>query len=248
MIIVREVQAKTILSVSKIHDYVVNPYTGCQHACSYCYASFMKRFTGHKEPWGEFVDAKINAPELLSKEILKKKVGNVWVSGVCDPYQPLEAKYQLTRRCLAILAEHKWPVVVQTRSPLVLRDIDILKNAKNFEVGFSVTTADDSIRKLFEPHAPPIKDRIAALDALHKAGIRTYAMIAPMLPGTEGLVELLRGKVDYILVDRMNYTNALSIYRQNNLEDKLTEEYFRRTAKELADECATAGIEYNVVF
>jgi DNA repair photolyase len=248
MIIVREVQAKTILSVSKIHDYVVNPYTGCQHACSYCYASFMKRFTGHKEPWGEFVDAKINAPELLSKEILKKKVGNVWVSGVCDPYQPLEAKYQLTRRCLAILAEHKWPVVVQTRSPLVLRDIDILKNAKNFEVGFSVTTADDSIRKLFEPHAPPIKDRIAALDALHKAGIRTYAMIAPMLPGTEGLVELLRGKVDYILVDRMNYTNALSIYRQNNLEDKLSGEYFRRTAKELADECAAAGIECNIVF
>jgi hypothetical protein len=108
----------------------------------------MKRFTGHQEPWGEFVDVKINAPELLSKEILKKKVGNVWVSGVCDPYQPLEAKYQLTRRCLAILAEHNWPVIVQTRSPLVLRDIDILKNAKNFEVGFSVTTADDSIRNV----------------------------------------------------------------------------------------------------
>ena len=208
----------------------------------------MKRFTGHQEPWGEFVDVKINAPELLSKEILKKKVGNVWVSGVCDPYQPLEAKYQLTRRCLAILAEHNWPVIVQTRSPLVLRDIDILKNAKNFEVGFSVTTADDSIRKLFEPHAPPIKDRIAALDTLHKAGIRTYAMIAPMLPGTEGLIELLQGKVDYILVDRMNYNDALSIYRQNHLEDKLTEEYFRRTAKELADECATAGIECNIVF
>jgi DNA repair photolyase len=179
---------------------------------------------------------------------MKKKVGNVWVSGVCDPYQPLEAKYQLTRRCLAILAQHDWPVVVQTRSPQVLRDIDILKNAKNFEVGFSVTTADDSIRKLFEPHAPPIKDRIAALDTLHKAGIRTYAMIAPMLPGTEGLIQLLRGKVDYILVDRMNYNNALSIYRQNHLEDKLTEEYFRRTAKELADECANAGIECNIVF
>jgi DNA repair photolyase len=248
MMIIREVQAKTILSVSKIHDYVVNPYVGCQHACSYCYARFMKRFTGHQEPWGEFVDVKINAPELLSKEILKKKVGNVWVSGVCDPYQPLEAKYQLTRRCLAILAQHDWPVVVQTRSPQVLRDIDILKNAKNFEVGFSVTTADDSIRKLFEPHAPPIKDRIAALDTLHKAGIRTYAMIAPMLPGTEGLIQLLRGKVDYILVDRMNYNNALSIYRQNHLEDKLTEEYFRRTAKELADECANAGIECNIVF
>jgi DNA repair photolyase len=248
MMIIREVQAKTILSVSKIHDYVVNPYVGCQHACSYCYARFMKRFTGHQEPWGEFVDVKINAPELLSKEILKKKVGNVWVSGVCDPYQPLEAKYQLTRRCLAILAEHNWPVIVQTRSPLVLRDIDILKNAKNFEVGFSVTTADDSIRQLFEPHAPPIAERIAALDTLHKAGIRTYAMIAPMLPGTEGLIELLQGKVDYILVDRMNYNNALSIYRQNNLEDKLTEEYFRRTARELAGECANGGIECNIVF
>jgi DNA repair photolyase len=248
MLIVREVQAKTILSVSKIHDYVVNPYTGCQHACSYCYARFMKRFTGHQEPWGEFMDAKINAPELLSREIMKKKVGNVWVSGVCDPYQPLEAKYQLTRKCLAILAEHNWPVVVQTRSPLVLRDIDILKNAKNFEVGFSVTTADDSIRKLFEPHAPPIKDRIAALDTLHKAGIRTYAMIAPMLPGTEGLIKLLRGKVDYILVDRMNYNNAVSIYRQNHLEDKLTDAYFLLTAKELAHECTVASIECNIVF
>jgi DNA repair photolyase len=91
--IIKEVQAKSILSVSKIRDYVVNPYTGCQHACTYCYASFMKRFTGHKEPWGEFVDVKINAAELLEKEILKKKMGEVWVSGVCDPYQPLEAKY-----------------------------------------------------------------------------------------------------------------------------------------------------------
>jgi len=77
----------------------------------------MKRFTGHLEPWGEFVDAKINAPELLSKEILKKKVGTVWVSRVCDPYQPLEAKYQLTRQGLAIPARYNWPVFVQTRSP-----------------------------------------------------------------------------------------------------------------------------------
>ncbi|MGP8079779.1 MAG: radical SAM protein [Dehalococcoidales bacterium] len=248
MLIIRKVQAKTILSVSKIHDYVINPYTGCQHACSYCYARFMKRFTGHREPWGEFVDAKINAPELLRREIVKKKAGTVWVSGVCDPYQPLEAKYQLTRQCLAILAQHDWPVVVQTRSPLVLRDIDIIKDTKNFEVGFSITTADDSIRQLFEPHAPAIWDRIAALDKLHRAGIRTYAMIAPMLPGTDGLIELLQGKVDYILVDRMNYNNAVGIYRQNQLEDKLTDEYFRRTSEELAAECTAAGIDCNIVF
>ena len=82
--IVKEVPAKSILSVSKVYDYVVNPYIGCQHGCSYCYARFMKRVTGHREPWGEFVDVKINAPQLLEVEINKKKAGRVWVSGVCD--------------------------------------------------------------------------------------------------------------------------------------------------------------------
>src|SRR5512137_2276814 len=193
-LIVKEIQAKTILSKSKIYPYVVNPYTGCQHGCSYCYARFMKRVTGHKEPWGEFVDVKINAAELLRREISKKKPGRVWISGVCDPYQPLEARYRLTRQCLEILSQNDWPVAVQTRSPLVLRDIDILKAGKDFQVGLSITTADDRIRKLFEPSAPPIKERVRALDELHRAGIRTYAMIAPMLPGAEDLAEILAGK------------------------------------------------------
>ena len=146
-LIVKEILAKTILSRSKIYPWVVNPFTGCQHGCSYCYARFMKRVTGHKESWGEFVDVRINAADLLRGEIKKKKKGRVWVSGVCDPYQPLEAKYRLTRQCLEILAQNAWPVIIQTRSPLVLRDIDILKGARNFEAGFSVTTADDRIRK-----------------------------------------------------------------------------------------------------
>jgi DNA repair photolyase len=233
-LIVREIQAKTILSVSKIYPYVINPYTGCQHGCSYCYARFMKRVTGHREPWGEFVDVKINAADLLRGEIKKKKRGRVWVSGVCDPYQPLEAKYQLTRQCLEILSRNTWPVVIQTRSPLVLRDMDIIKDARDFEVGFSVTTADERIRELFEPHAPPITDRIQALDELHKAGIRTYAMIAPLLPGAEGLAELLKGKVDYVLIDRMNYHYADWVYRKYGLEDKLTDDYFYRTKQTLA--------------
>jgi DNA repair photolyase len=233
-LIVKEVRAKTILSPSKIYPWVINPYTGCQHGCSYCYARFMKRVTGHKEPWGEFVDVKINAADLLSGEIKKKKRGKVWVSGVCDPYQPLEATYQLTRQCLEILAGNTWPVIIQTRSPLVLRDMDIIRNARDFEVGFSVTTADDSIRKLFEPHAPPIEDRIQALDTLHKAGIRTYAMIAPVLPGAEGLAKLLKGKIDYVLIDRMNYHYADRVYRNYGLEDKLTDDYFERVKKEFA--------------
>ena len=233
-LLVTEIQAKTILSASKIYPYVINPYTGCQHGCSYCYARFMKRVTGHKEPWGEFVDVKINAPDLLRKEIQKKKRGKVWVSGVCDPYQPLEATYRLTRQCLEILAQNTWPVIIQTRSPLVLRDMDIIRDARDFEVGFSVTTADEKIRELFEPNAPPIIERIQALDELHKAGIRTYAMIAPVLPGAEGLAALLKGKVDYLLIDRMNYHYADWVYKKYGLEDKLTDEYFYRTKQALA--------------
>jgi DNA repair photolyase len=246
--IVKEVQAKAILSVSKVYTYVINPYTGCQHACSYCYARFMKRFTGHKEAWGEFVDVKINAPELLLVEINKKKPGRVWISGVCDPYQPLEAKYKLTRKCLEILAQHEWPVIIQTRSPLVLRDMDILKRATDFEVGLTVTTADEGIRKLFESNAPTIKDRIEALEKLHRAGIRTYAMIAPMLPGASGLAEALEGKVDYLLVDRMNYNYADWIYWKYNLEDKLTNDFFCRTGRELASKCRKLGINCQGVF
>jgi DNA repair photolyase len=234
-LVVREIQAKTILSASKIYPYVLNPYTGCQHGCSYCYARFMKRVTGHKEPWGEFVDVKINAADLLRAEIKKKKKrGRVWVSGVCDPYQPLEAKYRLTRQCLEILTQNHWPVIIQTRSPLVLRDMDIIKDAQDFEVGFSVTTADDRIRKLFEPGAPPIRDRIQALDDLHKAGIRTYAMIAPVLPGAEGLAELLKGKIDYVLIDRMNYHYADWVYRKYVLEDKLKDDVFYQTKQAFA--------------
>lgn len=234
-LLVREIPAKSILSRSKIYPYVVNPYTGCQHGCSYCYARFMRRVTGHTEPWGEFVDVKVNAAELLKKEITKKKRGRVWVSGVCDPYQPLEGKYRLTRQCLEILARNAWPVIIQTRSPLVLRDIDILTEARDFEVGFSVTTADDRIRTLFEPAAPPINDRIRALDELHRAGIRTYAMVAPVLPGAEGLAALLKGKVDYVLIDRMNYHYADGVYRKYGFEDMLADDYFFRIQQEFAD-------------
>ncbi len=231
--LIKEIKAKTILSTSKVYDWVINPYVGCQHACSYCYARFMKRFTGHKERWGEFIDVKINAVDLLRVEITKKKRGQVWVSGVCDPYQPLEAKYKMTRQCLEILAQNKWPVIIQTRSPLVLRDIDIFREMQDLEVGLSITTADDAIRKLFEPNAPRISERINALETLHKAGLKTYAMIAPMLPGAEGLAEPLKGKIDYLLIDRMNYHYADWVYRKYGLDDKLTDDFFQQTRQKL---------------
>ena len=240
--IIKEIQSKTILSISKVYPYVINPYTGCQHNCSYCYAHFMKRFSGHKEPWGQFVDVKVNAPDLLRREISRKRKDRVWVSGVCDPYQPLEAKYKLTRQCLEILAQNNWPVTVQTRSPLVLRDMDVLKEAMDFEVGMSITTADDDTRKIFEPNAPPIKERVRALEELHRAGIRTFAMIAPMLPGAENLADILIGKVDHVILDRMNYHYADWVYRKYSLEEKLTEDYFNQTERILSSAFAKSGI------
>jgi DNA repair photolyase len=245
--IIKEITSKSILSPSQIYDYVINPYVGCQHGCTFCYARYMKRFTHHKEPWGEFADVKINAPDLLRKEITRKRKGTVWVSGVCDPYQPLEEKYHLTGDCVEILARHSWPMIVQTRSPLVLRDINIFKDAPQCEVGMSIDTADDHVRELFEPMAPPIQDRLDALDRLHKAGVRTYAMIAPLLPGAEGLSDALKGKIDYVLIDRMNYNHAVWVYKKHNLRDKLSEAFYCQTSQQLAADFRNSCIKCQIV-
>lgn len=246
--VIREIYAKSILSNSQVFDYVVNPYVGCQHSCTYCYARFMKRFTGHKEPWGEFVDVKINAPGLLLREVNKKPPGRVWVSGVCDPYQPLETRYELTRKCLEILVQHNLPVTIQTKSGLVLRDLELLKGAKGLEVGLSVTTADESIRLLFEPKAPPIKERIKTLEQLHLAGIRTFAMIAPLLAGAEGLVSMLKGKVDYILIDKMNYHYGDWVYRKYKLDGSRSDIFFSQKSRELASTFGKQGVNCQVLF
>jgi DNA repair photolyase len=246
--IIREIYARSILSKSQVFDYVVNPYIGCQHGCIYCYARFMKRFTGHKEPWGEFVDVKINAPALLRHEIGKRPPGRVWVSGVCDSYQPLESTYKLTRQCLEVMVQFSWSITVQTKSPLVLRDIDLFRRSDKVEVGLSVTTADDRIRKWFEPGAPSVKERIKALEELHLAGIRTYAMIAPMLPGAEELPAQLNGKVDHVLVDRMHYHYGDWVYRKYHLEDAMSYDFFCSKGKELASAFAKQGIECRVLF
>jgi len=246
--ILREIYARSILVKSQVADYTINPYVGCQHCCTYCYARFMKRFTGHREPWGEFVDVKINAPDLLRKEINGKPPGRVWTSGVCDPYQPIEKKYELTRKCLETLVVRGWPITVQTKSPLVLRDTDLFRRSDNIEVGLSIATADDEIRKQFEPNAPSIKERINALGELHHEGIRTYAMIAPMLPGAEGLAAQLSGKVHYVLIDRMNYHYGDWVYRKRHLEAAMSYGFFRSKGKELVGAFAEQGIECRLLF
>ncbi|HOK22550.1 MAG TPA: radical SAM protein [Candidatus Hydrothermia bacterium] len=220
--VTREIRVKGILSKSKVYDWVINPYVGCQYGCTYCYARFMKRFTGHSEPWGQFVDVKVNAPELLLKELRQKQKGEIWMSGVCDPYQPLEEKYQIIKSCLEILSQYDWPVVIQTKSPIVLRDLPIFKRFSHIDVGFSIGTGSESIRELFEPNAPPISSRIEALRMLHSNDVRTYVMVAPALPEVVSLVPLLRGIVDYVLVDKMNYHYADWVFKRyglNRVED-----------------------------
>lgn len=246
--IVRETSAKSVLSKSRIQEYTVNPYVGCSHSCRYCYAAFMKRFTGHRERWGEFVDVKVNAAEVLERQVRRRTPGRVWVSGVCDPYQAAEDEYRLTRRCLEILQRYGWPVTLQTKSPLVLRDLDVLRRFSDLEVGFSIATADDTIRALFEPGAPPVGERVRALGVLHAEGIRTFAMIAPVLPGAEGLVGLLSGKVDNVLVDRLNYAYADRVYAANRLEWAKEDRFFRDTAIELQRRFREKRIPVRVLF
>lgn len=245
---ISEIRAKSVLSKSQVYDYALNAYVGCGHGCIYCYARFMKRFTGHSEAWGEFVDVKINAPELLSAEVKKKKRGRVWVSGVCDPYQEIEKKYRLTRKCIEILADNGWPFTVQTKSPLVLRDLELLKRSEEAEVGFTITTADEKIRKIFEPGAPPSAKRIEAAGILHSEGIRTFVMIAPILPGAEGLVSGLKDKVDYVLVDRLNYHYADRTYKKYGMQWAMEESFFSEKGSELKRGFEKEGISCQVLF
>ena len=246
--IVKEIEAKSILTKSQIYEYTLNAYVGCQHDCLYCYAKFMKRFTGHREPWGAFVDVKINAPELLAREAKKKKKGRVWISGVCDAYQYLEKKYEVTRKCLEILVANSWPVTIQTKSPLVLRDMDILKRAEDAEVGFTITTADEKVRKIFEPGAPEVAKRAEALARLHAGGIRTYVMVAPMLPGAEGLADLLKGSVDHALIDRYNYHYADQAYKKHGMEGARDEEFFYQKGEELRAAFEKAGVPCRMLY
>ncbi|MEW6418636.1 MAG: radical SAM protein [Nitrospirota bacterium] len=221
---------------------------GCQHGCNYCYARFMKRFTGHKEDWGEFIDVKINASELLDREVKKKKAKRVWISGICDPYQPIEEKYKLTEKCLKILMKNDWPVTIQTKSPLVLRDLELFKKFIEIEVGFTITTADEEIRKIFEPKAPSIGERLKALSRLHSEGVKTYVMIAPLLPGAEGLVKELKGKIDYAMIDKMNYHYADWVYRKYKMEWAREGKFFIQKGRELKKSFEKEKIPYQLLF
>ncbi len=191
MLIVKTITAKSILTPSKLPDtdYVINPYIGCSFGCIYCYASFMGRFVEKTAAdWGNYVFVKINAPELLKKEVKrlknKGKGKTILFSSVTDAYQGIEAKYKITRQCLKVLLNFGFAgtISILTKSPLVLRDLDILTRFQKTEVGLTITTTNDKISRYFERKAPTTSQRLKALKKLNQAGIQTYVFIGPLLP------------------------------------------------------------------
>jgi len=210
----------------------------------------MKRFTGHPEPWGEFVDVKINAPQVLTRQLTRMSKGSVLLGTVTDPYQPLEKRYGITRGCLMALSAHQFPVHLLTRSPLVIRDIDLFKEFQDIEVGLSITTDDERIKKIFEPASPSIASRLEALKKIHDAGIETYVFIGPMLGlDPQRLIDAISDSADSVLIDRLNYSHkTVSIYRRFGLKRFLEDEYFRSTAMALKTGFEKRGIPTSVLF
>jgi len=225
---IQETEAKSILQKSGLPDadWVVNPYTGCRFGCKYCYAAFVGRFRHPNEDWGSYLDIKTNAPELLKKELARKMekmgvkdIGTIFFSSVTDPYQGIEAKYQITRKCLEILVEleYKGLVSILTKSRLVTRDIDIFKKLKRVEVGLTVTSTGDPISRYLETYATPNEKRIEALRKLNKEGIKTYAFVGPLLPHyvwqekqlEELFKQLKKAGVSYIYLEHLNLSNQI---------------------------------------
>ncbi|KXA91691.1 hypothetical protein AKJ57_00355 [candidate division MSBL1 archaeon SCGC-AAA259A05] len=228
---VKERECKSIISKSGIYgvDYSINPYIGCQHGCKYCYASFMRRFTDHSEPWGKFVDVKINARSVLEKDLMKVKKGSILISSVTDPYQPLEEKYKLSRKILKRLANTKFPVTILTKSDLVLRDLDLLKkfNESRISVGFSINYLDDRDRKIWEPNSCTITERLDALKKISESEIECYLHVGPYFEGITNLEEITKNvgnQVSEIQIENINLSEnqdqIIRIVRENypNLE------------------------------
>jgi len=209
---IREIQCKSAIGKCGFPGggLAINPYVGCGHGCVYCYARFIKRFTGHTEEWGTFVDARINIAEVLKKQMKspKYKGERIFIGTVTDPYQPIEKRYKLTRSILQVLIDYRNPVSILTKSDLVLRDIDLLKKFKDVDVDFTITTLNEKWKKFTEPNSPTIKQRLEAMEKLTKEGITVLAMMGPYWPvftNPESLFkEFKRVGVSHIFTESFN--------------------------------------------
>ena len=203
--IIREIEAKSVITKTDIPvcDYAVNPYVGCTHGCKYCYASFMKRFTNHPEEWGTFLDVKY-WPKIKQPEKYAGK--ELFFGSVTDPYNPQEETYQRTRSLLKQLQGSDVKLSIQTKSDLVLRDIDLIKTYPDARVGFSINTLDESFKDDMDK-AVSIERRLKAMKALHDAGIRTTCFISPIFPGItdcESIINRVKDQCNLVWLENLN--------------------------------------------
>ena len=235
---IKEIQIKSILIPSKLPgaDWVINPYVGCSFGCKYCYAAFIGRWKHPGEEWGAFLDVKINAPEVLEKELLKlerkhnsKDFGSIIFSSVTDPYIGAEAKYKITRKCLRVLTDfdYQGEIAILTKSPLATRDIDLFKKL-NVAVGLTVTTLEDKVVRFLEGDAPPASARIKALKTFNNAGVITYAFVGPLLPYFTARKEKLEE-----LFSQLEKVGVKEIWLEHiNLSPKIKDRLFKYLEKE----------------
>ncbi len=224
--IIKEVNVNDYLTKSNLpaSDYVINPYVGCLHGCKYCYASFMKRFTGHTEEWGTFIDVKHCDKKINLSRISKK---NVFLSSVTDCYNPLEEKYLITRNILEQLVSSDCYLSISTKSKLILRDIDLLKQIKNLSISMSINTLDENFRKDMD-NASSIEERLDTLRELHNNGIHTVLFMSPIFPFITEWKEIIEKSKDYIdeyWFENLNLRGQYKTYILNYIKEKYPQYY-----------------------
>jgi radical SAM mobile pair protein B len=218
--IIQEIEVKNILSKSNLPvcEYSVNPYVGCTHGCQYCYASFMKRFTGHAEPWGTFLDVK-HWPEIKNP---KKYAGKeLFIGSVTDPYLPQEKIYGRTRALLMQLKGSGAKISIATKSDLILRDLDLIKTFPETRVSWSINTLDEDFKSDMDS-AVSIDRRLAAMEAFYRAGIRTTCFVSPIFPGItdiKAIIQRVKKQCNLIWLENLNlrgsYKTVILDYIQN---------------------------------
>lgn len=201
----KEIEVKSVMTKSNlpVSDYSVNPYVGCAHACKYCYASFMKRFTNHPEPWGEFVDVKY-WPDIQNSQKYAGK--EAFFGSVTDCYQPCEAKFKRTRALLEQLQGSGISISIATKSDLVLRDMDLIKTFPNARVSFSINTLDEDFRREMD-RGVSIERRLNAMKQFYDAGVQTTCFISPIFPGitdVRAIIERAKTQCNLVWLENLN--------------------------------------------
>ena len=213
---IREVEVKSVMTKSNlpVSDFSVNPYVGCAHACKYCYASFMKRFTNHPEPWGEFVDVKY-WPEIKNPGKYAGK--EAFFGSVTDCYQPCEARYGRTRALLEQLQGSGISISIATKSDLVLRDLDLIRTFPGARVSFSINTLDEDFRREMD-RGVSIERRLEAMRQFYEAGINTTCFISPIFPGITDVTEIMDAAKDQCNLVWLENLNLRGDYRVRILD------------------------------